>query len=114
MLRFKANSRLSAALALGGVLAGMMLYGCKSGSNPSTAPTGDAATPSSAFALFGPPPQKSGVQLWSENCARCHNMRPPDEFSGAQWDVIVHHMRLRANLTGAEARDIVTFLQASH
>jgi len=53
------------------------------------------------------------VQLWSDNCGRCHNVRPPEEFSGAQWEVLVHHMRTRANLTGAEAREIVKFLQAS-
>lgn len=56
---------------------------------------------------------KPGAQLWSENCSRCHNMRPPQSFSDAQWQTIVHHMRLRANLTGAETRKITEFLQAS-
>ena len=32
----------------------------------------------------------------------------------AQWDTIVHHMRIRANLTGPEARAITKFLQASN
>jgi hypothetical protein len=73
-----------------------------------------APAPSSDFALFGPPPKKSAVQLWSDNCMRCHNSRPPEEFSAAQWEVVVHHMRLRANLTGEEAREIVKFLQASN
>jgi hypothetical protein len=111
MRNVKTNPKFLVVLAFGGLLAGIVLYGCNSNQNPPAQTIGPASQPS--FALFGPPPQKSGVQLWSENCSRCHNSRPPEEFSAAQWEVIVHHMRLRANLTGSEAREIVKFLQAS-
>ena len=59
-------------------------------------------------------PEKGGAQLWTENCSRCHNLRAPESYSDAQWQTVVHHMRLRANLTGAETRSITAFLQASH
>jgi nitrate/TMAO reductase-like tetraheme cytochrome c subunit len=55
----------------------------------------------------------SGEQLWSNNCRRCHNIQPSTMYSDAQWDVIVHHMRVRANLTGADQRAIVEFLKSS-
>ena len=55
----------------------------------------------------------SGEELWSNNCVRCHNIRPPTMYSDGQWDVIVHHMRLRANITGQEQRAIVEFLKSS-
>jgi hypothetical protein len=55
----------------------------------------------------------SGEELWSNNCMRCHNIRPPTMYSNAQWDVIVHHMRIRANITGQEQRAIVDFLKSS-
>ena len=55
----------------------------------------------------------TGEQLWSNNCLRCHNIRPPTMYGNAQWDVIVHHMRLRANITGQEQRAIVEFLKSS-
>lgn len=55
----------------------------------------------------------SGQELWSNNCLRCHNIRPPTMYSNAQWDVIVHHMRVRANITGQEQRAIVEFLKSS-
>lgn len=114
MIIIKKGPKVVAALALGGFLACMLAYGCAS-NNPTTPGASDAsATDVPKFALFGPPPKKSGVELWSDNCARCHNMRPPNEFSAAQWETIVHHMRLRANLTGEEAREITQFLQASH
>ena len=55
-----------------------------------------------------------GAKAWSDNCARCHNMRDPKEFRDDQWHVIVSHMRMRAGLTGQDARDILTFLQTSN
>jgi hypothetical protein len=55
----------------------------------------------------------TGEELWSNNCLRCHNIRPPTMYGNAQWDVIVHHMRLRANITGQEQRAIVEFLKSS-
>lgn len=55
----------------------------------------------------------SGEQLWSNNCQRCHNLRPPQMYSPAQWQVIVHHMRVRANLTGGDQRAILDFLKSS-
>jgi len=57
--------------------------------------------------------QLSGEELWTMNCQRCHNIRPPTMYSNAQWDVIVHHMRVRANITGQEQRAIVEFLKSS-
>src|SRR5690349_19105491 len=54
-----------------------------------------------------------GEELWSNNCMRCHNIRPPTMYSNAQWEVIAHHMRLRANITGQEQRAIVEFLQSA-
>jgi mono/diheme cytochrome c family protein len=56
---------------------------------------------------------KGGAQLWAQNCSRCHNIRPPQSYSDSQWQAITHHMRLRANLTGPEARAITEFLQSS-
>ena len=55
----------------------------------------------------------TGEQLWSNNCLRCHNIRPSTMYGNAQWDVIVHHMRLRANITGQEQRAIVEFLKSA-
>jgi hypothetical protein len=55
-----------------------------------------------------------GAVLWADNCARCHNMRDPREFSDDQWRVIVTHMRVRAGYTGQDARDMLTFLQAGN
>lgn len=55
-----------------------------------------------------------GVRLWSQNCGRCHNFRPAEERTDAEWAIIVSHMRARANLTKSTARAILAFLQASN
>ena len=68
--------------------------------------SGAASTSDSSMEL-------SGEELWSNNCLRCHNIRPPTMYGNAQWDVIVHHMRVRANITGQEQRAIVEFLKSS-
>jgi nitrate/TMAO reductase-like tetraheme cytochrome c subunit len=54
------------------------------------------------------------AKLWSQNCSRCHNLRPAKSFSDAQWDIFVHHMRVRGNITGSDARLIVEFLKGAN
>jgi hypothetical protein len=82
------------------------LVGCSSQQNtPAAAP----ATPAADAR-----PAKGRAQIWAENCARCHNMRPPDWYSGAQWTVAMQHMRVRGYLTGQEHRAIGELLESSH
>lgn len=94
-------------LILIGALGASTLVGCSSNSTDATATTqpvtADAASQST---------QKTGTQLWAQNCTRCHNARPSNQYSSQQWELIVHHMRLRANLTGVEQRKITEFLQS--
>jgi mono/diheme cytochrome c family protein len=54
----------------------------------------------------------SGAQLWAINCSRCHMARSPGEFTAGQWQTILRHMRVRANLPAAQAREIQKFMQA--
>jgi hypothetical protein len=56
---------------------------------------------------------KTGTQLWGENCGRCHNAPGPGEFSGANWEIIGKHMRVRANITETEEKKIVDFLKTT-
>ena len=57
---------------------------------------------------------KGSAQLWSENCARCHNMRSPSSYGDVQWEVAMHHMRVRADLTAEEHHRILEYLEASN
>ena len=55
-----------------------------------------------------------GAKAWADNCATCHNNRSPLEKSDAGWAIATTHMRVRANISGDVARDIIAFLQASN
>jgi len=56
---------------------------------------------------------KSGAQLWGENCQHCHNTPSATTFSGDQWETIGMHMQTRALITEQERIKIVEFLQQS-
>ncbi len=75
----------------------------------SSASTEQAETQEAPAALA-----KGGARMWGDNCMRCHNLRPPREHSDREWALIVHHMRVRANLTAEEHRQILAFLQSAN
>jgi nitrate/TMAO reductase-like tetraheme cytochrome c subunit len=55
--------------------------------------------------------EKSGAQLWGENCNRCHNAPSQDQYSKDQWTIIGSHMKLKAGLTNTEVTKIISFLK---
>lgn len=95
------RSRILKGVSMALLAAGMVAAGCES--------TGGETTGEAPSA----PPAKSGAQLWVENCGRCHNYRNPGSFSDAQWDVAVHHMRMRVPLTGRDQKAILEFLKSA-
>lgn len=92
------------------VLAGLgfALAGC---STPTPA-TGTGQSKDAA--QKGPTVGPSGAQLWAQTCGHCHNIRSPSSYSDAQWDVVMLHMRVRANLTAEEHKQILAFLKSAH
>jgi hypothetical protein len=74
-------------------------------------PTPDSKTKSEATTSVKAEPL-SGVELWAMNCSRCHMARNPGEFTAAQWQTIFRHMRVRANLPAAQARELQKYLEA--
>jgi len=54
---------------------------------------------------------KSGAELWGQNCGRCHNAPGPGEFRNSNWDIVAQHMRVRANITGTDSDKIIAFLK---
>lgn len=57
---------------------------------------------------------KPGVQLWGENCMRCHNTPSPADFNDTDWTTIEMHMRVRANLTADESKKVFDFLKSAN
>jgi len=53
----------------------------------------------------------TGEELYAVNCERCHSERYATERTKAEWNTIMIHMRVRANLPAAQAREILKYLQ---
>lgn len=53
----------------------------------------------------------TGAELYAINCNRCHAERYPAEWNSAEWKTLMTHMRVRANLPAAQAREILKYLQ---
>ena len=75
---------------------------------------GKTVAPDESSVASVPPAQKGGAEVWAQNCAHCHNIRSPSSYSDAQWEVVMLHMRVRANLTAEEHKKILTFLKSAH
>lgn len=57
---------------------------------------------------------KSGAQIWGENCVRCHNSPSPSAYNDIDWETIGMHMRIRANLTAVQIDKVVEFMQSAN
>lgn len=93
------------ALLIAALLGLLAPAGCNVTATPTTATSQTASAPQPQAST------KGGAQLWVENCRRCHNLRDPSTYNNRQWEVAMHHMRIRANLTAQEHKLILAFLQ---
>ncbi|HTD40594.1 MAG TPA: cytochrome c [Mucilaginibacter sp.] len=89
MKKIKIHNRAWAIIAMFGVFIAIVITGCVESKKVAA---------------------KSGVQLWAENCQRCHNTPSPATFSHEQWVTIGLHMQTRAQLTEKERDKIIAFL----
>jgi len=53
----------------------------------------------------------TGAELYAINCNRCHQERYPTEFTSAQWQTLMTHMRVRANLPAKQAKEILKYMK---
>ncbi len=55
---------------------------------------------------------RKGARLWPQYCGQCHNARPGSEFNRLEWDTLMLHMRVAANLPAQDAEAIRVYLRA--
>ena len=53
----------------------------------------------------------TGQDLFAIHCARCHPERYATERTAAQWQTIMLHMQVRANLPPDQAKAVLKYLQ---
>lgn len=93
-------------------LSSLVLHGCKT--EQQVADRERDPISRAQFAEDISPITTGGAKLWAENCIRCHNIRNPASLSDRQWKIVLHHMRVRANLTVDEHQSILEFLKAAN
>jgi cytochrome c1 len=96
------------AMATAALLASVVATGCSTAKTTSASPSNATAAPAEGVSA------QRGAQLWADNCVRCHNVRSPSSYSDAHWEVVMLHMRVRANLTEDEQKEILDFLKSAH
>lgn len=86
--------------------------------SPAIAADTNTTVAASASAEAGPPPKAkpspkklTGAELYSVHCNRCHAERYPAEWSSREWQTLMTHMRVRANLPATQAREILKYLK---
>ncbi len=71
-----------------------------------------AADPTAATDKTGPVKKKlTGAELYVIHCNRCHQERYPTEFNSAQWQTLMTHMRVRANLPAKQAKEVLKYMK---
>ena len=74
--------------------------------SPAPKPAGTAAKPAANAARTNQP--DVGQRKFDANCGRCHSF--PQQLSPSLTGTVVRHMRVRANLSAEDAKDILRFL----
>jgi mono/diheme cytochrome c family protein len=69
--------------------------------------TTTAARPTAAPAHAAQQHVNEGQRIFEQNCSRCHN--PPDGFSQHISSTVVRHMRVRANLSEHDMKELMKF-----
>jgi hypothetical protein len=93
-------------------LIALLTAGLVSGGCSSTAPARTASAPNGE-SVAQRDTGRGGAELWAQRCSQCHFARDASYFSPAQWEVVMFHMRVRANLTAQEHHEILEFIKSN-
>ena len=74
--------------------------------SPAPKPAGTAAKPAAKAVSTNQP--DAGQRKFDGNCGRCHSF--PQQLSPSITGTVVRHMRVRANLSAEDEKDILRFL----
>lgn len=82
------------------VLIGVTIYSCSPKVTPQVTEIKKELTPELA----------EGKSLYENNCAKCHKLYSPSDFSKESWKPIVASMQIKAGLNDAQGNSIYNYL----
>ena len=83
---------------------GAIIYSC----SPKVAPAVTEAKPPVVATLSAE--LAEGKSLFENNCAKCHKLYAPSDFTAEQWTPIVLRMQKKAKIQDAEREKIYNYL----
>ena len=89
----------------------VIIYSCASKSNAPTASANEtrpAAVKTPATAMT--PELAEGKGLYENNCAKCHKLYAPSDFSSEEWKPIVARMQKKAHLDDLQGQKIYNYV----
>lgn len=89
-----------------------VIYSCASKSNAPTASANETkpAATTAPVATVMTPELAEGKELYDNNCAKCHRLFSPNEFSAEEWKPIVAKMQKKAHLDDLQGQKIYSYL----
>lgn len=96
-----------AALAI----TGMLMYSC----SPKIAPTPPPPPPAPEPVAAAPakPNTAEGLYIYERNCAKCHRLYKPTEYSPQEWRPILTKMQKMADISDEDAEKVYAYLTAN-
>ncbi|MCF6132925.1 c-type cytochrome [Flavobacterium wongokense] len=90
----------------------LMIYSCASKSNAPAAASTPVATSGTreSTATVMTPELAQGKELYDNNCAKCHRLYGPKEYSAEEWKPIVDRMQKKAHLDDMQGQKIYNYL----
>lgn len=93
----------------------LIIFACKTKSTAVTdtkTTTKEEPKPIIANNLVGLSPELAkGKALYETNCAKCHKLYEPKDFSAQKWVPIMYDMQKKAKIDDATADQILAYLQ---
>ena len=88
----------------------VIIYSCAAKSTTPMAATPTPETKVTTVATVLTPELAEGKSLFENNCAKCHRLYGPKEFSSEEWKPIVSRMQKKAHLDDVAGQKIFNYV----
>lgn len=92
-------------------VAGMLMYSCSPKIAPTPPPPPPAPEPV-AVAEPAKPNTAEGLYIYERNCAKCHRLYKPEEYSAQEWRPILTKMQKMADISDEDTEKVYAYLIA--
>lgn len=89
------------------IVLGILIYSCSPKVVPQSEPIKEVTSKPLSAAM------NEGKGLYENNCAKCHKLYSPNDYSAIQWQPILLDMQKKAKITDEQREKIYSYLTAN-